>query len=329
MEDRDSLTPFRFTGEGGEYFKIWIVNVALTILTLGVYSAWAKVRRERYFYGNTWLGDHAFEYLASPTEILKGRAIVFAVLLASAAIAHYYPLAESVLGLLVLVATPWVVVKALQFRMRKSAFRNIRFNFDGTVWEAAKAYLWWPFWMPFTLGLLLPYVIYRQKRLRVANSRYGATPFSFHARPGDFYRVSGRFLVIAIGGGVLALLLGLAIPAVGAAVVSVPLAFFLYAYFQSRVQNVLFNHTRLGAHGFQSRLEAGPLFWIYLTNALGMALTLGLYAPWAQVRLARYRAERLALAGERDLDAFVADQVERVGSLGEEMSEAFDMDIGL
>ena len=44
---------FEFTGSGSEYFKIWIVNVLLTIVTLGIYSAWAKVRRLRYFYNNT------------------------------------------------------------------------------------------------------------------------------------------------------------------------------------------------------------------------------------------------------------------------------------
>ena len=31
--------PFEFTGKVDEYFKIWIVNVALTICTLGIYSA--------------------------------------------------------------------------------------------------------------------------------------------------------------------------------------------------------------------------------------------------------------------------------------------------
>jgi hypothetical protein len=42
-----------FTGTAGEYFRIWIVNLALTILTLGIYSAWAKVRKRRYFYAHT------------------------------------------------------------------------------------------------------------------------------------------------------------------------------------------------------------------------------------------------------------------------------------
>ncbi|MCS6766168.1 MAG: DUF898 domain-containing protein, partial [Candidatus Protistobacter heckmanni] len=35
--------PLRFTGSGAEYFRIWIVNLSLSVLTLGIYSAWAKV----------------------------------------------------------------------------------------------------------------------------------------------------------------------------------------------------------------------------------------------------------------------------------------------
>ena len=69
------VKPFVFTGVGGEYFKIWIVNILLTIVTLGIYSAWAKVRNKRYFYGNTSMDGVAFEYTASPIKILIGRAI--------------------------------------------------------------------------------------------------------------------------------------------------------------------------------------------------------------------------------------------------------------
>ena len=72
------LLPFEFRGNGGEYFRIWIVNLLLTIVTLGIYSAWAKVRRLRYFYGNTFVDGHSFEYHGQPLAILKGRLIVVA-----------------------------------------------------------------------------------------------------------------------------------------------------------------------------------------------------------------------------------------------------------
>ena len=54
-----AAVPLQFTGKAGEYFKIWIVNLCLSVLTLGIYSAWAKVRRKRYFYGSTLLAGSA------------------------------------------------------------------------------------------------------------------------------------------------------------------------------------------------------------------------------------------------------------------------------
>ena len=65
----------QFSGETGQFFKIWIVNIVLTILTFGIYSAWAKVRTHRYFYSNTSIEGHQFTYLANPIQILIGRII--------------------------------------------------------------------------------------------------------------------------------------------------------------------------------------------------------------------------------------------------------------
>src|SRR5271167_2635068 len=71
-----------FSGRGAEYFGIWIVNLLLTIITLGIYSAWAKVRRLKYFYRHTELAGSSFDFHGSPTKILIGRAIALLMLLA-------------------------------------------------------------------------------------------------------------------------------------------------------------------------------------------------------------------------------------------------------
>src|ERR1700690_99945 len=70
----------RFTGSGAEYFGVWIVNLLLTIVTLGIYSAWAKVRRLQYFYGHTGRGGSSFDFHGSPIRILIGRAIALVIL---------------------------------------------------------------------------------------------------------------------------------------------------------------------------------------------------------------------------------------------------------
>ena len=48
----ESEHPVAFTASGSEYFRIWIVNLLLIIVTLGLYLPFAKARRLRYFYAN-------------------------------------------------------------------------------------------------------------------------------------------------------------------------------------------------------------------------------------------------------------------------------------
>ena len=69
-----------FRGKASEYFRIWIVNLFLTLATLGIFSAWAKVRKKRYFYSHTLLDGTSFEYRGRPIPILKGRIIAVAAL---------------------------------------------------------------------------------------------------------------------------------------------------------------------------------------------------------------------------------------------------------
>lgn len=123
------LMPFKFNGEASEYFKIWIVNVFLTIITLGIYSAWAKVRTLRYFYGNTWLDNNSFSYLADPIKILKGRIIAVSALVIYSFTWEFFPDARFWLLAAGVMLFPFVIVMALSFQMNNTAYRNIRFSF--------------------------------------------------------------------------------------------------------------------------------------------------------------------------------------------------------
>ena len=83
-----------FTGSGAEYFRIWAFNLTLTISTLGLYGAWAKVRRLQYFYQHTLLDGSVLDYIANPVSILLGRLLasslpVIAIAFALSAAAGY------------------------------------------------------------------------------------------------------------------------------------------------------------------------------------------------------------------------------------------------
>lgn len=133
---------FRFTGSGLEYFAIWIVNLLLSIITLGIYSAWAKVRREQYFHRNTLLDDHPFEYTGDPLRILLGRVLALVVIGVGSALQEMSVELALVVTAAFFILFPWVVVRSLRFRARNTRYRNVMFSFTGTTWGAIKAYFW-------------------------------------------------------------------------------------------------------------------------------------------------------------------------------------------
>ncbi|MGH8623301.1 MAG: DUF898 family protein, partial [Burkholderiales bacterium] len=104
-----------FTGSAGEYFRIWIVNLFFTLVTLGIYSAWAKVRKKRYFYGSTRLDGDSFDYFASPRTILKGRIVAFLIFVIYAFAVELLPSSAYAFWALFLLALPWLVMRALTF----------------------------------------------------------------------------------------------------------------------------------------------------------------------------------------------------------------------
>ena len=117
MSDKDSVS-LEFKGSGSEFFQIWIVNLILSILTLGIYSAWAKVRTKRYLYGNTSIEGASFEYHADPITILKGRLIAFAALIVYSVITQIYPISNIVFLSVFALIVPWIIWRSTIFNAK-------------------------------------------------------------------------------------------------------------------------------------------------------------------------------------------------------------------
>jgi len=341
--------PFEFRATGGEYFRIWIVNLLLTILTLGIYSAWAKVRRLRYFYGNTRLDGVAFDYHGRPTAILKGRLVAFGVYGVFYAITQVLPLAAFGFFPLFAFGVPWIIMKSRRFQLRMTSHRGIRFGFDGDYLGALKAYVGWPILAAFTAYLMGGRMVWEQVRYLLANARYGSEPVRFTAERGPFHKMflvsTALFFLIFVGTiGVFAALVGaqegeesserilaaMMSPAAFGCGAALFLAWFAaLAYYQKSFLNASFDGLALGPHRLESRLELATLFWIYLSNFVLIVLTLGLYSPWAKVRQTKYRMEALRVAARGDLDGFAAGAGDGTDAIGEEIGDFFDLDFGL
>jgi len=338
--------PLNFTGKGSEYFRIWIVNIALSILTLGIYSAWAKVRTKRWFYGHTFLDNHSFSYLATPMQILKGRVIAAILLTLYVWTSKFAPLYSGLLFITIGIASPWIIVIALRFSARKSAYRGLHFNFTGTVGEAAKAYLLLPILTVITFGLALPYVAYKQLKFLASHYSYGTATTSFIVSAKPFWKLylfTLAFLAIAwgiVGAGsyyyILTnpatspeaknLITGTAISfGVLAFYITIPIAI---AIIKTQTINLFYNHLHLKDIRFHSTQRIRDVLWIYISNLLLIMITLGFFIPFASVRLARYRSQHLSIIAT-NLDEFAGESFTDTTAVGSEISDLFDMDIGL
>jgi uncharacterized membrane protein YjgN (DUF898 family) len=340
-----TVEQFRFTGSGGEYFRIWIVNLLLSVVTLGVYSAWAKVRRVRYFYGNTHLAGDVFEYHGQPRQILKGRLIAFGLFLVYFIVSAISELAAVLLALIFFFFVPWFAVKALTFRARMSSYRNIRFNFEQDHNGAAKVFIGFAMLVGITLGLFYPYFAYARYRFAINNTSYGKARLNLFAGPGVFYWIYFRAALLYIAAIAIGVVVfrawsgygldvlsdpkkfGSAVPKV--VLVFLPLLLFVGAFLNKCLQNATLGNVTIHRHRLLSGMQTGRLFWLYLSNTALIVVTLGIFIPWAHVRMAQYRFERLALEVRGTLDEFIAGESQAAAATGEEISDMFDVDLGL
>jgi len=344
---------FEFTGDTGEYFRIWIVNLLLSVVTLGFYWPWAAVRSRRYFHANTRLEGHSFDYLAKPKSLLIGYlvALVFFALYLGAG--FFNPFFVYPVLILYGVAAPWMVYKTLRFRSRNTAYRNVRFKFSGHLSDSYTTYLGWAFVVPFTLGLIIPYWAMKKKEYFMDNLQFGKGYFNFKPLAGEYYKLYLLFGAIVFG-----LSLGIALLAAGAAalfgsvfgaapiegdlspemITSMVAGYFLVIVFATVFQQglwmLLFNYNlsvwSMGNFQFESKMKLFKFLGIAVSNVLASVLTLGLLIPWAKVRMAKYRFENLyVLAPNGELGEHFAAEHEDEGAFGEAATDFMDFEIGL
>lgn len=326
---------FEFTGSGGEYFRIWIVNLFLSIITLGIYSAWAKVRRECYVHGNLLLDGAAFAYHGKPVAILKGRALAFGllVLLSLAKQAGPLPYAMAIVALLPV--APWLIVRAFRFRAHNTSYRGLRFSFHGSYSQALKTFVGYGLLFMLSLGLLFPLFYRQQRKFVFDNLRYGNSQFGCDASVAEFYGIFLKPLGLLIG---VIFLVGVfagtgggstALVRLIVSMLSLGLWLFLLPYIRVRSTNLVWNHLMVEGIRFSSTLKVMTYFRLIAGNLILLLLTVGLYWPWAKMRVARYRANCLELLSPAALDGFVAGELVNAPAVGDEVSDMMDMDIAL
>ncbi len=349
-DNKSNFENLEFRGDTIEYFKIWIVNIFLTVVTVGIYSAWAKVRTNRYFYANIFYRDSSFEYTADPISILKGRVIILAIyiifILSSQVFLNLY-ITFGIIALVLLIM-PWIINRAIKFKMRNIRHRNINFYYSENAPLFYKFFFIHLILNLITLSLAYPYSLNQFKKLLIDKTQFGTAKFEYSGSNGGMYMRHIKVLGIQIALFViLACIVALVVvvsagflPDLSNLVFLLPmlspviLVFFIViglvvkGAYDAYVLNFVYNNTTLDQNiTLKSDLESVKLAGIYVSNMFAIIISLGLLAPWAKVRLTRYRCKCFAICAA-DISGFIATEHSRQSALGEETEEFFDIDIG-
>lgn len=396
------MRPFQFNGSGSEYFKIWIVNALLTLVTVGLYYPWAKVRKRRYFYANTTLDNRNFDYHATGKQLFLGYVIAMILLIIFVVINNVSPEGSLILMVLTFLALPWVIWRSLKFNLKMTSFSNVRFGFNGGLGGAYLNFMVLPtvsflgFYLSiiisgvvvvFTsqgspmaatlialvlavpviyLGIyLFAFVTNKKHTYTIGNAAFGQGKFFPNFTNKAFVIIALKtlgFSILVLLGYVLYLfIVGMVFGSGFAATLNVLNPedmdramqqamqqsgfiimiialyiglFFVYmivfSYYFSKQRAYIFANTTLdGTISLQSTLKASTFFLVMVTNLLMVACTLGLAHPWAAVRMARLMAENTQVSSTEDIDVYLTQQSKAQSALGEEIGEAFDVDVGI
>ena len=222
--------PIEFSGAGSEYFRIWIVNLLLIVLTVGIYIPWAKVRKLKYFYGNTRIDGDAMDFHGQPLKMLRGTLIA-AAFFGVYTLASQFSLWAGLIAALVFIAVWPVLYRAsLKFRLANTSWRGIRMHLK----PSSLAEVYWAVMPPnlllivplvlagyegsesplkgtnqglwgsvvglgFILFVLtLPYFLWRIKRYQISHSAWGPLRMEFRSGFADMYKITLKTLFMAL-----------------------------------------------------------------------------------------------------------------------------------
>ncbi len=374
--------PVEFSGSGSEYFRIWIVNLLLILVTFGFYMPWAKVRRLKYFYGNTRIDGDALDFHGDAQKMLRGTMIAGVFFGVYSMAAGFSAWAGLLAGLVFVAVWPALYRASLKFRLHNSSWRGIRMRLvPSTLHE-----VYWAVLPPTLLSIVplamlafgeadlplqgaadaawksvisvfavffiltLPYFLWCANRYRIEHSAWGPLRMEFRSHYVDMYKVVLKtafmaLLILAMFSAITFMLVpglfsGLRTGARNAwgFFILIPLfiAFMVCmnilprAYFGAHSQNLLWSRMGNRFVRFESDLPAGPYMLLQLKNYVLIAITLGLYWPFAVVATRRMQIEAVSLKTRVALNT-LTDQARQPhnDALGDMAADMFDMDLGI
>jgi uncharacterized membrane protein YjgN (DUF898 family) len=275
-----------YGGKSGALFGVYIVNLILTVLTLGIYHFWAKTKVRRFICENTQFMGEPFAYLGNGKEIFfSSLKFAFKIILPTALVlgivSGVMPKLAPLVGLLQLmfyaVIYLYAKLSGLRYRVNRISWRGIRFALRADRKSYAKLIVKIAFLNVITLGLYRPHGDSALATLFGNNLYYGNLQGRYQ---GDKADLTKNYLLYWF----------LWLP-------TLSLSMFWY---RARLYRHLAKSFRLGPMDFRYNITGGQLFRLAFGNAMIALFTWGLLSHFVIQRNMRKFVNTLKLRGTPD-----------------------------
>ena len=337
--------PVRFTGSWRTYLPIVLTNLALTIVTLGIYRFWAKARERRYLWANTRLLDGELEWSGTGSEMLIGFLFALPVFVPIIiAVGVGVPVAAAKLPWHWIAAVAVAAYAIFYFFVSFARYRALRYRLGRTWWHgirgggsqsglhyAAKALGWYGA-AALSVGILFPWTQARLWNERWRSMSFGSIPIEANMTT-EAVRLSWAavWICFIVGNAVLTLITipGIVVYGPGAPQLVLPLLIyaamglaylgFLAAFYRSAVEGLTYG-------GLTFTLEADFNDWLLFTfrTILLTVATLGVAILFYSYRKWRFLVTRLEIHGDLDLVALERSTLRGTRD-AEGFADAFDI----
>jgi uncharacterized membrane protein YjgN (DUF898 family) len=307
----------KFYGEGSKILGIVVVNLVLTILTLGLYYPWARAKMLQYTYGETEFSGSRFAFHGTGKEMFKGFIKAIAIIGALVIIYQLGIFSKNTsltvltsiiyfVGILVLI--PIAIHGGLRYRMSRTSWRGIHFGYRGNLRELFEIYIKGTLLTVVTLGIYGSWFSINVRRYLAEHVRLGNCQFSYEGDGADYFWLNFKGILLTI------LTLG------------------IYSFWYARdLNHYFFNNLKMTQNDnqstFRSNLTAGDIFITGLVNYFLVVFTLGIGTPWAIIRQMRMTLNNVELEGIFDPDNVEQTEENYNDATGEDMLDM--LDIGL
>ncbi|GGM76676.1 hypothetical protein GCM10010967_05360 [Dyadobacter beijingensis] len=304
-----------FHGEGAKLFGIYIVNILLTMVTLGIYYPWAKAALLKYMYEESEFEGSRFTFHGTGKEMFKGfiKAIGIFIglygILFLAALSRNFTItmlgvAVFYIGLLILV--PIAIHGALRYRTSRSSWRGIHFGYRGDRKEFLNMFIVGSLITIFTFGIYGAWFVIEIRKYIFKNLRFGNITFSYEGEGSAFFWMNFKGYLLTV--------------------ITFGIYFFwwakeLFAYYVDNIR-MYQGETRLT---FRSTATAGGYFKLIIVNLLIIVLSLGLATPWAIVRAMQFVFNHIHIDGPLDVNAITQTEADYTDATGEDLADMIDI----